>query len=48
MEKKTWCEKEMDQNMNQLFLKITILQEMTLVTSKNHRNKQFEKFNSEN
>ena len=38
MEKKHGVKKEMDQNMNQFYLKKRNLQEMTLVTSKNHKN----------
>ena len=38
MEKKHGVKKEMVQNINQIFLKNKNLQEMTLVTSKNHGN----------
>ena len=38
MEKRHGAKKEMVQNIDQIYLKIKIFKEMTLVTSKNHRN----------
>ena len=35
---KTWCEKRDGSKYNQIYLKKKNLQEMTLVTSKNHNN----------
>ena len=46
--KKTWCEKRDGSKYKPNLFKNKNLKEMTLVTSKNHRNETLNKFNSKN